>query len=126
MTNSRFYQTTANLMLFAFILLSGVADAIFKYYVGESPAGFDTLQSFATLYVLGYWLHADNRRHKFKWPYCQGVFVYVAGFIIIPYYLFKTRGARAFITLSIFVGMHVISMLIGFLAGTLLIGPAFY
>jgi len=33
MTNSRFYQTTANLMLFAFILLSGVADAIFKYYV---------------------------------------------------------------------------------------------
>ncbi len=112
-------------MLFAFILLSQGASMIFISARQEAPAGFETLNSFAQLYALGYWLHADSLRRNFEWPYCRGVFVYAAGLLIVPYYLFKTRGARAFLTLSILVGMHLFASMVGALAVELLISPGF-
>ena len=53
------------------------------------------------------------------------ILVYAAGFIVVPYYLFKTRGARGFPTLLIFVSMFVISMLLDVLAAALWLGPEF-
>jgi hypothetical protein len=113
------------MLLFAFILVSQTTDTMFSFTRTEPPPGFDTLISFSQLYALGYWLHADSLRRNFKWPYCRGVLVYAAGFIIIPYYLFKTRGARAFLTLLILVSMLVVATLAGALAATLLIASAF-
>ncbi|HEX8128288.1 MAG TPA: hypothetical protein VF527_04240 [Pyrinomonadaceae bacterium] len=125
MTNLRSYLTTENVMLFAFILLAEAANGIFITTPAEPPAGFDELRSFGYLYIVGYWLQVDNRRHAFKWPYCRGIFLYLAGLILVPYYLFKTRGMRAFLTLVIFAGMYAVSTLIGELAATLLIASRF-
>jgi hypothetical protein len=126
MINFRSFLTAENMLLFAFILVSQATDTMFSFTRTEPPPGFDTLISFGQLYALGYWLHADSlRRPNFNWPYCRGVFVYAAGIIVVPYYLFKTRGARAFLTLLIFVSMVVVATLAGALAATLLIAPAF-
>jgi hypothetical protein len=125
MTDFRAFLTNENLLLFAFILVSQVAGATFSFTGTEPPPGFDTLVSFGQLYALGYWLHADSYRRRFKWPYCPGVFVYAAGFIIIPYYLFKTRGALAFLTLAILVSMYTVSTLLGAAVAALLGASAF-
>lgn len=126
MTNFRLHLRAENLLLFASILPGQAASSIFTINALEPPHGFETLYNFTLLYGLGYWLHADSlRRHNFAWPYCRGVFVYAAGFVIIPYYLFKTRGAKALLTLIIFVSMYVVSMLLGMLASTLLLAPRF-
>jgi hypothetical protein len=125
MKNFRSYLTPANLLLFAFMLLAEAPGVIFSIMAREPPAGFDLLKTFGYLYVLGYWLQVDSRRHAFEWPFCRGIFLNLLWVILIPYYLFKTRGVRAFLTLLIFGGMYVVSMLAGVVAATLLIAPAF-
>jgi hypothetical protein len=125
MTNSRSPLTAENVLLCAFILLSQAAGSAFTFSRQEPPPGFDTLIGFGQLYALGYWLHADSMRRGFELPYCGGIFVYVAGVIFIPYYLFKTRGAKAFLTLGIFVSVVVIATLAGVLAASLMGAPRF-
>jgi hypothetical protein len=125
MINFRSYLTTANVMLFAFILVAEAAKAIFMVTRREPSTGYELLRTFGYLYVIGYWLQVDDRRHGFKWPYCRGVFLYLAGIFLLPYYLFKTRGKKGFLTLIIFASMYAISMLLGALAAGLLLAPDF-
>ncbi len=125
MTNFHSYLTAENLLLFASILLGQTASSIFTISAMEPPPGFETLDSFTLLYALCYWLHADSLRRNFAWPYCRGVFVYAAGFVVIPYYLFKTRGAKALLTLIIFASMYGVSTLLGMIVSTLLLAPRF-
>ena len=117
--------TTANLLLVAFMLVSQAASAAFDISGRESPPGFDLLQTFGAIYAIGCWIQVDNRRYNFKWPYCQGIFLYVVGWFIIPYYLFKTRGKYAFLTLFIFLCLTIIFSFIGIALGTLLFGSRF-
>ena len=125
MTNFRSYLTAENVSLFAFMLLAEAASVIFNIIAAEPPAGFELLKNMGYLYVFGYWLEVDGRRHAFDWPYCRGIFLHLTWAFIIPYYLFKTRGARAFLTLLIFASMYAVSALAGALAATLLIASAF-
>jgi hypothetical protein len=125
MTNFRTYLTAENVLLFAFMLLAEAAGVIFSATATEPPAGFELLRGLGYLYVVGYWLQVDSRRYGFKWVYCRGILLYLAGVIIVPYYLFKTRGARAFLTLGIFASMYAVSLLVGALAAALLIAPRF-
>lgn len=125
MNNFRSYLTTANVSLFAFVLLAEAPSAIFSVTATEPPVGFDLLKQVGYLYAIGYWLHVDSRRHNFKWPYCRGIFLHLIWMFLVPYYLFKTRGVRAFLTILIFAGMYMVSLLIGALAAAVLIGPAF-
>ena len=113
------------MMLFAFILVAEAASGMFGSMGIEPLPGFELLKSFGYLYAVGYWLQVDNRRHNFKWPYCRGIFLYLLGFVLLPYYLFKTRGRRAFLTLLIFASMYLISMSLGALAARLLFTQGF-
>jgi uncharacterized membrane protein YhdT len=117
--------TAANLLLLAFMLVSQMASAAFDIAGREPPPGFDLLQTFGAVYAAGYWIQVDNRRYNFKWPYCQGIFLYVVGWFVIPYYLFKTRGAYGFLTLFIFLCLTILFTFIGMFAGTLLFGSRF-
>lgn len=117
--------TAANLLLVAFMLVSQVASAAFDISGREPPPGFDLLQTFGAIYAIGYWIQVDNRRYNFKWPYCQGIFLYVVGWFIIPYYLFKTRGKYGFLTLFIFLCLTIMFSFVGMFVGTLLFGSRF-
>jgi|GEM_PF-942499 len=116
---------TANLMLLAFMLLAEAGGTMFAVVANEVPAGFELLKTLGYVYALGYWLEADGRRRDFRWPYCRGIFLNLVWPLLIPYYLFKTRGARAFLTLLIFGAMYGLSMSVGLIAATLLVAPAF-
>ncbi|MGI9106387.1 MAG: hypothetical protein ACR2G4_09075 [Pyrinomonadaceae bacterium] len=118
-------MTTANLMLVAYMLVTQAPSAAYSFLGLESPPGFDVLESFGALYVIGYWLEVDNRKYNFRWPYCQGVFLGVARYVIIPYYLFKTRGKYAFLTLLLFLCLSISTSLFGILVAALLVGSRF-
>jgi uncharacterized membrane protein YhdT len=117
--------TTATLLLVAFMLVSQAASAAFDIAGRETPPGFDLLQTFGALYTVGYWIEVDNRRHNFKWPYCQGIFLYVVGWFIVPYYLFKTRGRYAFLILILFICLTTVFSFVGIILGTLFFGSRF-
>ncbi len=117
--------TPATLLLVAFLLVSQIAGAAFDIAGREPPPGFDLLYTLGLIYAVGYWIQVDNRRYNFKWPYCQGIFLYVVGLFVIPYYLFKTRGKYAFLLLFVFLCLTIASSLIGIALGTLLFGSRF-
>ena len=117
--------TTANLLLAAFVLVSQATRAAYNSLGLESPPGFELLDNFGMIYALVYWLEVDNRKYNIRLPYCRGIFLYVIGFLTIPYYLFKTRGKYAFLTLFIFLCVIILASFIGMLAAGLLIGSRF-
>ena len=47
--------------------------------------------------------------------YDLGFFLYFAWPFIVPYYLFKTRGIRAILTILVFVGIYLATYLVGLL-----------
>ena len=46
----------------------------------------------ALFMAMGYWLSKDSKSRNVHWVFDLGFFLYVAWPIIMPYYLFKTRG----------------------------------
>lgn len=81
-------------------------------------AAFELLSRLAFVVILGWWLKEDMRRTTVRWPPIDlGLFIYVAGFVLIPYHLFATRGVRGFLGILSFIAVNIA----GWLAATVLI-----
>jgi hypothetical protein len=52
--------------------------------------------------IMASWVLADARRRRQKLPYDFGSFVFFAWPVVVPIYLFATRGWRAFGTLGLY------------------------
>ena len=63
--------------------------------------------------IMASWVMADARKRGRRLCYDYDSFVFFAWPVILPVYLFQTRGARAFLTLLCFAGIWVIAMLAG-------------
>ena len=62
---------------------------------GEAvPMGVNALWSLTYRLILVAWVRADGRIHGFSAPYEFDAFVFFAWPAAVPYYLWKTRGAR--------------------------------
>src|SRR5262245_21451374 len=75
---------------------------------GSSPRA-DFLSSLAFPLVIASWVTADARKRGRRLCHDYDSFVFFAWPILVPIYLFQTRGARAFLTLLCFVGVCVIA-----------------
>lgn len=94
---------------------------VFVYHFGigtYSALGLEPLPAFEFLYTASFlcgvvwWVKAESRRFSLKPVYCLGLLVGIGWVIMIPYYLFKTRGARGLIPL--------LALLVSFVAARLL------
>lgn len=99
-------------MLFLLIIV------VFFYNFGAGiylAQGMEPLPTVELLYTAAFlcgvvwWLNAEAGTSAVKPVYCQGLLVGVGWFIIIPYHLLKTRGARGVIPLLALVGSFVIA-----------------
>lgn len=81
-----------------------------------SPSGASTiaaiLASFVFLSSLSLWVLSDARQQNRSLPYDFGSFVFFGWLLVVPVYLFSTRGWRACITLGLFVLLCLASTLI--------------
>ncbi len=80
-----------------------LAILVFVYHFGigiysalgvEPSPTFEFLYTAASLCAVVWWLRAEARRYAVKPVYCPGLLVGVGWIVIVPYLLFKTRGAR--------------------------------
>jgi hypothetical protein len=55
---------------------------------------------------------ADAKKRKRQLCYDDGSFVFFAWPVVVPVYLFRTRGVRAFLTLLCFAGIWLVAMLV--------------
>ncbi len=58
------------------------------------------------------WVYADAESRHRKLCYDYDTFLFFAWPLVVPCYLFQTRGVRAFLTLLCFVGMYLVAALV--------------
>ncbi len=96
-----------------FLLIVQIANALYFARGIEPSAAFELMSSIGFLWLMGWWLKEDSKKRGVKWVYDMGFFLYLAWIFIIPYYLFKTRGLKALLTILSFVGIFLGTYLVG-------------
>jgi hypothetical protein len=95
-------------MLWLCAVAFGITSAIGP---GGMPKRAELASSVALPLVVASWLMADARKRGRRLCYDYDSFVYFAWPVIVPVYLFQTRGIRAFLTLLCFTGIWLIAAL---------------
>lgn len=103
----------ATLALLVYFVLLNIANGLYAGLGMQRSPVFQLASVIAFVWVLGWWVIEDNKRFRLTWVESYGVFLYIMGWMIIPVYLFKTRGSKAFLPLLFFVGVYVVSFIIG-------------
>lgn len=89
---------------------------IFVYHFGSGiyhVLGADPLPAFEFLYMASFisgvvwWVNAEVKKSAVTGVYCLGLLFGYGWLVMIPYHLFKTRGARGFIPLVALIGSFV-------------------
>jgi hypothetical protein len=106
------HLTSDTVMLYAFAFVAYTAGGLYSMSRWDTR-GLDLLTRVGLLYVVGYWLAKDSRRRSFHLPYCLGMFLLATWVILLPYYLFKTRGARAIIPVALYLATLFFSTALG-------------
>jgi len=93
-------------------LMLWVCAIAFGIALGIGPDGMpkraELASNVALPLVVASWVTADARKRGRRLCYDYDSFVYFAWFVVVPVYLFQTRGVRAFITLLCFAGMWLV------------------
>ena len=96
------------LVLFAILIFIGSFAATFFLASGvEVSPAVEFLYRAAFLCAVIWWLRSDTHRSSMTRLYCQGVIVGIGWFVIVPYHLLKTRGAKGFLPLLLLAGSYV-------------------
>ena len=100
-------------LLYVFFSVSQISRGVYLAYGIEAPPAFELLHFGGMIWILGWWLRQDLTKHKVGWPLDLGMFLQIAWPAVLTYYLFRTRGVRAFILIVVFVAMYFIPLVIG-------------
>jgi hypothetical protein len=95
------------IFIIAALWLHQFGDALYAKLELEESSGYFWLVRFGLLWAVGWWVINDNRQHGLKLPYDFGMFLGISLWVAVPYYLFKTRGVRAFLTMFWFTCIYV-------------------
>lgn len=112
--------TAPTILLYLFLIITQFVNGIYGASEAEPPPAHLLLHPFGFLWAVGWWLMRDSRRRGVKWVFDMGLFLYLAWPFIMPYYLFKTRGVKGFLTILIFVGAYLGANLAGIMLYLLL------
>ena len=97
------------LMLWLYAVALGAASAMSPD--GELSGRVDSVSRVALALIMTAWVGADAQKRKQQRCYDYDSFVFFAWPVLVPIYLFQTRGVRAFLTLLCFAGIWLVVML---------------
>jgi hypothetical protein len=83
--------------IFALILSSTIGFAVLAFDGKGTSDGSRILLSYTFALFLVRWVAVDRRSHNFSVPFEFDAFVFFAWCLVVPYYLFKTRGPRGLV-----------------------------
>ena len=110
----------ATLFLLIFLLISNAANGLYAGLIIRPSPVFQLASTLAFLWVLGWWIIDDNKLYGLTWVQSYGVFLYIISWIIIPIYLFRTRGSKAFLFLLLFAGIYLATYIFGVLIAVMI------
>ncbi|HEY0431950.1 MAG TPA: hypothetical protein VGC61_09020 [Pyrinomonadaceae bacterium] len=108
-------------LLYFYLILMSVAHGVYAAAQAEPPPLFTAVNYVGHLWIIGWWLLTDSRKHGIAWVYDLGLFLSIAWPFIMPYYLLKTRGAKGLLVILAFVGTYIVASAVGVIAYMLLV-----
>lgn len=100
------------LVLFAILIfIYNFAAALFLASGFELSPAVEYLYAAAFPCAAIWWLRSDAYRSSVTPLYCHGMMMGLGWFVIIPYHLLKTRGAKGFLPLLLLAGSFVAARL---------------
>ncbi|MGH9946622.1 MAG: hypothetical protein ACRD6X_05420 [Pyrinomonadaceae bacterium] len=97
----------STIALFAYTFCGQLVLLLYSVWDMPLPAVFDILYPIAFLWVVAWWFSEDCNAAGDRWPLDMGMYLYAGWMFILPYYLFKTRGAKGFVGILAFVGVNL-------------------
>ncbi|HVG34070.1 MAG TPA: hypothetical protein VM911_13360 [Pyrinomonadaceae bacterium] len=107
MTNLLSQLTSPTALLYIYLVITQMISGFYLSRDVELPATYIYLYPLGLIWIIGWWLEKDSRRHGVSWVFDMGLFLYIAWPFIMLYYLFKTRGVRALFTILAFVAIYL-------------------
>ena len=107
-------MAVAAAFVYAFLLLTGAAQVAYSA-TNIEPPGTLFLLYLGLLTAVWYWLKKDSQRYGIRWVWDMGLFLWIAWPLILPYYLLKTRRARAVLIGLAAIGAFLVGALIAVL-----------
>ncbi|MDB6067884.1 MAG: hypothetical protein JWR26_4092 [Pedosphaera sp.] len=98
------------LMLWLYMLALGVTAALSPG--GHLPWEVSFVSQLALSIVVASWVLADARKRERRLCYDYDSWVFFAWPVVVPVYLFQTRGPRAFLTLLCFGSLLLIAVVV--------------
>jgi hypothetical protein len=105
--------TSPTALLYIFLVVTQIIGGVYLSRAAELPPAYTFLYPLGLLWSVGWWMQKDSRKHGVAWVYDMGLFLYIAWPFIMPYYLFQTRGVKAFLTILIFGGVYLGAVAVG-------------
>ena len=101
-------------LLYVFVTIAQFGHAIYVASGEFEPnPTFTFIYAMGFLWIIGWWLLRDCRKHRVKWVFDMGLFLYIAWPLLMPYHLLKTRGARGLIGIFGFIGVYLAAWVAG-------------
>lgn len=82
----------------------------------EISETLQVLWAFFFALLVAMWCTKDPRRHEFEPPFEFAAFVYFFWPLVLPYYLYTTRGIEGIVTFIGFIGIYSAPFLLGLIA----------
>ena len=93
------------LVLLAVMMVVYHVGIIMYFVVGAQPSPtFEFLYMFGFIWGVIWFLRAEAERSAAAQAYCSGVTIGMVWFVLLPYHLINSRGARGLIPLSALIG----------------------
>ena len=119
------HPLSPTVLLYVFVTIAQFGHAL---YVAsgefEATPAFTFIYALGFLWIIGWWLLRDCRKHGVKWVFDMGLFLYIAWPLFMPYYLLKTRGAKGALVILGFTAVYVAAWVAGFAVYLLLFPSA--
>jgi hypothetical protein len=89
-------------------LIFTVASSVFARHNTNVPEESERFWSFSMQLVVVCWVYLDRRTRSLSLPYEFDAFVFFAWPVFLPYYLYKSRGARGLLLTTFVYALDVI------------------
>jgi hypothetical protein len=99
--------TSPTALLYIYLVITQMIAGFYLARGIELPPTYIYLYPLGLIWIIGWWLERDSRRHGVAWVFDMGLFLYIAWPFIMLYYLFKTRGVRALFVILAFVAIYL-------------------
>ncbi len=109
-------------LFYALVAFNSTVSGFYLFSYIAVPEAFSVLYKIGILWSVIWWLKEDSRKRGVRLVYCPGLLVYVGWIIILPYHLFKTRGAKGMLIILSYVAVAVVAHILGAMIYALFIG----